>query len=112
MDETGGSGGLIWSSSDEMDGVLPPHNPHTETGSPWENGQIESFNGKLRGEILNLETFDRVLKARVRVERWKRHYNAVRPHSSLAHRPPAPEAIQPWPSGCASLRLQAMVTLT
>ena len=53
MDETGGSGGLIWSSSDEMDGVLPPHNLYTETGSPWENGQIESFNGKLRGEILN-----------------------------------------------------------
>ena len=110
---------MIWSSSDEMDGVLPPHNLHTETGSPWENGQIESFNGKLRGEILNLETFDTVLKARVRVERWRRHYNAVRPHSSLGYRPPAPEALLPWPSGSTPLRLpayrtgrQVMATLT
>jgi transposase InsO family protein len=85
---------------------------YIEPGSPWENGYIESFNGKLRDELLNGETFDTVLEAQVLVERWRQHYNAVRPHSSLGYRPPAPETIQPWPSGSASLRLQAMVTLT
>jgi putative transposase len=85
---------------------------YIEPGSPWENGYIESFNGKLRDELLNGETFDTVLEAQVLVERWRRHYNAVRPHSSLRYRPPAPETIQPWPSGSAALHLQAMVTLT
>ena len=85
---------------------------YIEPGSPWENGYIESFNGKLRDELLNGEMFDTVLEAKVLVERWRQHYNAVRPHSSLGYRPPAPEAMQPWPSGSASLRLQAMVTLT
>ena len=84
---------------------------YIEPGSPWENGYIESFNGKLRDELLNLEIFDTVLEAKVLVERWRQHYNAVRPHSSLGYRPPAPEAVLPWPSGSASLRLQAMVTL-
>jgi transposase InsO family protein len=68
--------------------------------------------GKLRDELLNGEKFDTVLEAQVLVENWRRHYNAVRPHSSLGYRPPAPEAVQPWPSGSAALRLQAMVTLT
>jgi len=85
---------------------------YIKPGSPWENGYIESFNGKLRDELLNLEVFDTVLEARVLCERWRRHYNAVRPHSSLGYRPPAPEAVLPWPSGSAALRLQAMVTLT
>ena len=85
---------------------------YIEPGSPWENGYIESFNGKLRDELLNLEIFDTVLEAKVLVERWRRHYNAVRPHSSLGYRPPAPEAVLPWPSGSASLRLRAMVRLT
>ena len=85
---------------------------YIEPGSPWENGYIESFNGKLRDELLNLEVFDTVLEAKVLVERWRRHYNAVRPHSSLGYRPPAPEAVLPWPSGSASLRLRAMVRLT
>jgi len=85
---------------------------YIEPGSPWENGYIESFNGKLRDELLNGETFDTVLEAQVLVENWRRHYNAVRPHSSLGYRPPAPEAVQRWPSGSAALRLQAMVTLT
>jgi transposase InsO family protein len=85
---------------------------YIEPGSPWENGYIESFNGKLRDELLNGETFDTVLEAQVLVENWRRHYNAVRPHSSLGYRPPAPEAVQPWPSGSVALRLQAMVTLT
>jgi putative transposase len=66
-----------------------------EPGSPWENGYIESFNGKLRDELLNREVFDTLLEAKVLIERWRRAYNTVRPHSSLGYRPPAPEAIQP-----------------
>ena len=62
-----------------------------ERGSPWENGYIESFNGKLRDELLNGEIFDTVTEARVITERWRKHYNTVRPHSSLGYRPPAPE---------------------
>jgi putative transposase len=66
-----------------------------EPGSPWENGYVESFNGKLRDELLNREVFDTLLEAKVLVERWRRAYNTVRPHSSLGYQPPAPQAIQP-----------------
>ena len=81
-----------------------------EPGSPWENGYNESFNGKLRDELLNMEIFDTLLEAKVLIERWRRHYNTARPHSSLGYRPPAPEAIQTWPpaSGATPLRLSAM----
>jgi len=68
---------------------------YIEPGSPWENGYIESFNGKLRDELLNLEIFDTLYEAQVLVERWRREYNTVRPHSSLNYRPPAPETIKP-----------------
>jgi putative transposase len=61
-----------------------------EPGSPWENGYIESFNGKLRDELLNGEIFDTVAEARVITERWRKQYNTIRPHSSLGYRPPAP----------------------
>ena len=71
--------------------------------SPWENGYIESFNGKLRDELLNVEIFDTLFEAQVLVERWRNHYNTVRPHSSLGYRPPAPEARQPWAPVLASL---------
>ena len=64
-----------------------------EPGSPWENGFIESFNGKLRDELLNREIFDTLLEAKVLIERWRVHYNTVRLHSSLGYRPPAPEAV-------------------
>ena len=63
-----------------------------EPGSPWENGYVESFNGKLRDELLNPEIFDTLLEAQVLTERWRRVYNGVRPHSALGYRPPAPEA--------------------
>lgn len=63
-----------------------------EPGSPWENGYIESFNGKLRDELLNREIFTTLTEARVLIEQWRREYNQVRPHSSLGYRPPAPEA--------------------
>jgi putative transposase len=64
-----------------------------ELGSPWENGYIESFNGKMRDELLNREIFTTLEEAQVLIEQWRRHYNQVRPHSSKKYRPPAPEAI-------------------
>ena len=68
-----------------------------EPGSPWENGYVESFNGKLRDELLDREIFYSLREAEVLIERWRRHYNTVRPHSRLGYRPPAPEAVLPWP---------------
>ena len=62
-------------------------------GSPWENGYIESFNGKLRDELLNREIFDTLLEAKILIKRWRHEYNHIRPHSSLGYRPPAPEAM-------------------
>jgi putative transposase len=64
-----------------------------ERGSPWENGYIESFNGKMRDELLNVEIFYTLKEAQVLIEDWRRHYNTKRPHSSLNYRPPTPEAI-------------------
>jgi transposase InsO family protein len=64
-----------------------------EKGSPWENGYIESFNGKMRDELLNREVFTTLEEARVLIGQWKTEYNHVRPHSSKSYRPPAPEAI-------------------
>lgn len=64
-----------------------------EPGSPWENGYIESFNGKLRDELLNREIFTTLFEAEVLIADWRRQYNQVRPHSSLGYLPPAPEAI-------------------
>ncbi len=66
-----------------------------EPGSPWENGYIESFNGRLRDELLNGEIFYTLKEAKVLVEMWRQHYNWVRPHSALGYRPPAPAAIMP-----------------
>jgi len=62
-------------------------------GSPWENGYIESFNGKLRDELLSGEIFTTLTEARVLIERWRREYNQVWPHSSLGYRPPVPETV-------------------
>jgi putative transposase len=64
-------------------------------GSPWENGYNESFNGSLRDELLNGEIFYSLAKAMVLIEAWRRHYNTVRPHSSLGYRPSAPETATP-----------------
>ena len=65
---------------------------YIEPGSPWENGYIESFNGKLRDELLNREIFTTLTEAKILIEGWRREYNQIRPHSSLGYRPPAPEA--------------------
>ena len=75
-----------------------------EPGSPWENGYNESFNGKMRDELLNGEIFDTLLEAKVVIELWRREYNTMRPHSSLGYRPPAPEATWLGKSGSATLR--------
>ena len=75
-----------------------------ELGSPWENGYVESFDGKLRDELLDREIFYTLGEAKVLIERWRHEYNTVRPHSSLGYRPPAPEATLWHPSASASLR--------
>jgi len=62
-------------------------------GSPWENGYCESFNGKLRDELLNGEIFYTLKEAQVIIEYWRNHYNTKRPHSALGYRPPAPEVV-------------------
>jgi putative transposase len=71
-------------------------------GSPWENGFIESFNARLRDELLNGEIFYSLKEARIIIESWRRHYNGIRPHSSLGYKAPAPEVFIPsvaaWPS--------------
>ena len=66
-----------------------------EPDSPWENGYVESFNGKLRDELPNREISYTLTEAEVLLERWRVHYNTKRPHSSLGYRPPAPEASRP-----------------
>ena len=75
-------------------------------GSPWENGYNESFNGKLRDELLNSEIFYTLKEAQVLIERWRQHYNTIRPHSSLGYKPPAPETILPRPAVRAYATLQ------
>jgi putative transposase len=64
-----------------------------EPGSPWETGYCESFSGKLRDELLNGEIFYSLKEAKTVIETWRRHYNTIRPNSSLGYRPPAPEAL-------------------
>jgi len=75
---------------------------YIEPGSPWENGYVESFNARLRDELLNGEIFYSLREAQVVIESWRRHYNTVRPHASLGFRPPAPEVVLPafaaWPA--------------
>jgi transposase InsO family protein len=75
---------------------------YIEPGSPWENGYVESFNGKLRDELLAREVFDTLLEAKVLIERWRKAYNTVRPHSALGYRPPAPGARRPCPLASAT----------
>ena len=66
-----------------------------EPGSPWENGYCESFNGKLRDELLNGEIFYSLKEAKTVIEQWRKHYNTVRPPSALGYRPPAPQTFAP-----------------
>lgn len=66
-----------------------------QPGSPWENGYVESFNGKMRYELLDGEIFYSLLEAKVMIEKWRYEYNTIRPHSSLGYKPPAPEVFVP-----------------
>jgi putative transposase len=68
---------------------------YIEPGSPWENGYCESFNGKLRDELLNGEIFYSLKEAQIVIEQWRKHDNTLRPHSSLGYRPPAPQTFGP-----------------
>ena len=80
---------------------------YIEPGSPWENGYCESFNGKLRDELLNGEIFYTLKEAQIVIENWRRHYNTVRPHSSLRYRPSAPEAVV-WPTPREVVKMQSL----
>ena len=85
---------------------------YIEPGRPWENGYCESFNAKLRDELLNGEVFYTLKEASVVIEHWRQHYNSIRPHASLGYQPPAPEVVI-WPadpSGSAPLAQPAIVT--
>jgi putative transposase len=83
---------------------------YIEPGSPGENGYCESFNSKLRDELLNGEVFYSLAEAKVIIEGWRRHYNASRPHSALGYRPPAPEMVlsPPSPATCVMAAKPAM----
>ena len=74
-----------------------------EPGSPWENGYVESFNGKLRDELLDREIVYTLTEAQILIERWRQQYNTVRPHSALGYRPPAPVTV--IPAACRSLEM-------
>ena len=80
-----------------------------EPGSPWENGYNESFNGKLRDELLNGEIFYTLREAQVLIEEWRKLYNTKRPHSSLGYRPPAPESVLPKNSIMANSTMERVV---
>jgi transposase InsO family protein len=75
---------------------------YIERGSPWENGYIESFNARLRDELLDGEIFYSLREAQIVIESWRRHYNRIRPHASLDYKPPAHEVFVPalaaWPA--------------
>jgi transposase InsO family protein len=75
-------------------------------GSPWENGYVESFNARLRDELLDAEVFHTLAEVRMLIEQWRRDYNTARPHSALGYRPPAPHVflpVFPWsPNGLGS----------
>ena len=86
----------------EWIGAVGAKTAYIAPGSPWENGYVESFNARLRDELLNGEIFYSLREAQIVIESWRRHYNAVRPHQSLGYRAPAPEVFVPalaaWPS--------------
>ena len=84
---------------------------YIEPGSPWENGYCESFNSKLRDEFLNGEIFYSIKELRVLVERWRVHFNTLRPHSSLGYRPPAPEVWLASQKGHGEVEYAARVPL-
>ena len=85
---------------------------YIEPGSPWENGYNESFNGKLRDELLNSEIFTTLNEAKYLIEMWRREYNTFRPHSSLGQKPPAPEVKLPLGEAWVVIPYSGRVELT
>lgn len=79
----------------EWIGAVGAKTAYIMPGSPWENGFIESFNARLRDELLDGEIFYSLAEAKIIIESWRRHYNTVRPHGSLGYKPPAPEVFVP-----------------
>jgi hypothetical protein len=94
---------------------LPSATTYITPGSPWENGFIESFNARLRDELLDGEIFYTLREAQIIIESWRRHYNAVRPHASIGYRAPAPEVFVPalaaWPAAQPRPASPAMLPL-
>jgi transposase InsO family protein len=94
---------------------IPRASSYIAPGSPWENGFIESFNARLRDELLDGEVFYALREAQTVIESWRRHYNAVRPHASLGYRAPAPEVFVPalaaWPAALSRPASPAMLPL-
>ncbi|MEN5084016.1 IS3 family transposase [Bosea sp. TWI1241] len=76
-------------------GAVGAKTAYIAPGSPWENGFIESFNARLRDELLDGEIFYTLAEAKIIVESWRRHFNTVRPHGSLGYKPPTPEVFIP-----------------
>ncbi len=76
-------------------GAVGARTAYVEPGSPWENGYVESFNARLKDQLLNGEIFYSLKEAQIIIEGWRQHYNTKRPHSALGYRPPAPETIIP-----------------
>ena len=95
--------------------AVGPKTAYITPGSPWENGYIESFNARLRDELLDGEIFYTLREAQIVIESWRRHYNAIRPHASLGYKPPAPEVFVPafavWPAPLRQPVLPATVAL-
>ena len=75
-------------------GILEVKPLYIEPGSPWENGYVESFHGKLRDELLGREQFDSFVEAKVLIESWRKDYNQIRSHSALGYQPPAPQTVE------------------
>ena len=96
-------------------GAVGARTAYIERGSPWENGFIESFNARLRDELLDGEIFYTLREAQIVIESWRRHYNAVRPHASIGYRAPAPEVFVPalaaWPAAQPRPASPAMLPL-
>src|SRR5690242_5365066 len=84
----------------EWVGAVGAKTAYITPGSPWENGFIESFNARLRDELLNSEIFYTLHEAQIVIESWRRHYNTVRPHASIGYRAPAPEVFVPALAAC------------
>src|SRR6202035_388998 len=99
----------------EWIGAVGAKTTYITSGSPWENGFIESFNARLRDELLDGEIFYTLREAQIIIESWRRHYNTVRPHASIRYRAPAPEVFVPalaaWPAAQSRPAPPAMLKL-